>query len=97
MPQHEEEEDAGSGEPDVRRSQLGALRDEVAKLEKTVNDVNVRIRSLVDGRITEPVKGDAQPTPLDPAPIPSVTQRIKATRIRLENDAIERLRRIGTE
>lgn len=90
-------DEAESEAPDARRTQLGALRDEVTKLEKTVVDINSRLKALVDGRRPEPSKELVAETKIEAAPIPSVTERIKSMRNRLENTALERLRRIGTD
>ena len=101
MPQHEEEEDESIGVPEPeagsRRTQLGDLRDEVSRLEKTVNNVNSRVRVIVDGPVSEATKSATETQRLDPAPIPNIISRIKAARIRLENGALERLRRIGSD
>jgi hypothetical protein len=94
----DETEDEMSSIGPSRRTQLGELRDETAKLEKTVNDVNARIRALADGpiRAESETKGRAL-APLANAPITNLATRIRNVRTRLETGALERLRRIGTE
>ena len=94
-----DEEDEAIAESAVRRTQLGELRDEIGRLEKTVGSVNARVKSLADGNLPEvdPAKTREQPTPRSSAPIQSLTQRVKSMRLRLENGALERLSRIGTD
>jgi hypothetical protein len=95
----DESEDEASESGPTRRSQIGALRDEVNLLSKTANEVNSRIRYLVDGREREqsPATGELLPAKIAGAPIPNITEQVKTVRIRLQNGALERLRRIGTE
>lgn len=93
-----DEDEADSAAP--RRTQLGELRDEVARLEKTSNIIRDRVRTLVDGNV--PQTGPAsvelkQLRAVSASPIRALTIRVRNVRLRLESQVLERLSRLGSE